>query len=112
MSVFTHRLNKGIANACLLRIDRKSNPLGNVATDEERFRILIDEGGSDSLSSEVMQHSSDVLIYAGSDFPRDCVGAQIHVDGGRDFRVDSYNVAKNQRTGKVEHIELKCSEQI
>lgn len=109
MSVFSNRLRTEPAKFIYVN---RMNPLGNTVGDSVDVDIIVVESGADSISSPVMQHGSDVLIYAEPDFPRNCVGGQIHTCSGRDFRVDGWSVGKNHRTGTVEHIELKCSEQI
>lgn len=114
MSVFTGGLKAGIVDALAYPVDRTS-PLGTVRGEGKACRVIIDEGGDDRIPAREMEHGSDVLIYAHPTSPlgqRDCVGWLIEILGGRTFRVESWNVGKNQRTGRVEHIELKVTEQL
>lgn len=113
MTAFTRRLSPGIMAATYTPIDRRG-ALGTVKSDPIPIMVIIDEGGKENWQSTEAQHASSVLIYAHPTAPidRDCVGGHITIRGGRTFRIDGYDVGKNQRLGIVEHIELTCSEQI
>lgn len=113
MTVFSRRLRAGVIDAVYIPVSRKS-PLGTVTDPPEPIKVIIDEGGSEDWQKTEAQHKSSVLIYCFPECPitRECVGGWIDICNGRKFRIDGYDVSKNQRTGIVEHIELTCSEQI
>jgi hypothetical protein len=115
MTVFTRRLQRGIIPATYIQVDRE-NPLGTVMGDAVDIKVIIDEGGSEDFNTNEYEHNSQVLIYVLPETPieRDCVGGWIDISdtAGKRFRIESYNVGKNQRTGLVEHIELVCTEQL
>jgi hypothetical protein len=113
MTVFNRRLGSGIVNAVFTEIDRTS-PLGTIKGESYNIRCIVDEGGSENWQSTQAEHNSSVLIYCYPEAPiyRDCVGGHIKIENGRNFRIDGWDVGKNQRLGIVEHIELTCSEQI
>lgn len=114
MSVFSHGLWGARVQGTYAPIDRRG-PLGMVPGDPVPVAFVIDEGGSENWQKTTAEHASDVLIYGDPESvlgSRNCVGGRI-TDGstGRVFRVEGFDVAKNQRTGKINHTELTVSEQ-
>lgn len=103
MDVFSGNLGP-IIDAVYVEQDRKS-PLGVVPGDEHDVRIIVDESYTNAWQSEMIEQTSDILVYAqlGSVLAsKTCVGGTIQYDDRR-LRIETFAVAKK-------HIELGCSE--
>lgn len=113
MSVFSGRLARGMEDAVFTPVDR-TGPMGTVKGTAVNVRVLIDEGGAEKWQSVAAEHASKVLIYVPPTppFSRDCVGGILTAAAtGRTFRIEGFDVGKNQRNGVIEHYELTVSEQ-
>lgn len=109
MDVFSGALKSGIVNATYFPVGRKT-PLGTVQGDHVGVEIIIDEGSSTNFANREQTTASDVLVYARPESVLgdiSCNGGRLDV-GNRSYRIESFDVAKNQRTGVVMHIELTC----
>lgn len=114
MSIFSRRLKAGMVQGTYTPVDRRG-PLGTQVGTPVAVSFLIDEGGSENWQKTEAEHASNVLIYAdpasviGS---RTCVGGRL-VDNstGRKFTIVGFDVAKNQHTGAVDHVELTAKEE-
>jgi len=110
VNVFSGNMSAKV-NATYVQQNRKG-ALGTIAGTEHAVTIFIDEGYRNNWQSEMVSQTSDVLIYA---MPtsvlsnKTCVGGLIKTPL-RNFRIESFYVAMNQRTGEVAHIELGCGE--
>lgn len=113
MSVFTRGLKAGQVEMTYAPIAR-TGALGTTTGESQTVTVLIDEGGSQNWQKTEAEHASNVLIYADPDGvlgQRSCVGGRLRDSStGREFRIEGYDVAKNQRTGRVEHVELTAGE--
>lgn len=112
MNVFSGNFGAKV-KAIYVEENRKS-PLGVVETGEEYpVTILIDESYTNAWGSEMITQTSDILVYGEADSilaNKKCEGGKLKI-GTRNLRIETWAESKNQRTGKVEHVELKCSEQ-
>lgn len=91
--------------------ENRKGPLGNIAGDEHDVTIIVTEAFTNAWQSEMVSQTSDVLVYGQADSvlaEPTCQGGKLKFEG-REFRIDSFAQAKNQRTGQVAHVELGCS---
>jgi hypothetical protein len=110
MNVFSGNL-KALVNATYVEQNRKGK-LGVIKGAEHRVQVFIDEGYRTNWQSTEQSQTYDVLIYAkptGVLKDKTCEGGLIKTST-RTFRIESFHPSMNQRTGKLDHIELGCGE--
>lgn len=111
MNVFSGNFG-AIVDAVFQEQDRKT-PLGAVDVgSEHNVKIIIDQSYTNNWQSNMISQTSDVLVYGQSDSvlaEKTCVGGTLKV-GTQTFRIETFAVATNQRTGAIAHVELGCSE--
>lgn len=106
MNVFSG--NFGATVNAVFQAENRKTPLGAVAVGNETdVTILVDESFTNNWQSNMNSQTSDILVYAqaGSVLAnKTCQGGIIKI-GSRSLRIETYAVARNQRTGDVAHIE-------
>lgn len=111
MNVFSG--NFGATVDAVFQEQNRKTPLGVVPVGSEHdVTILIDESFTNARQNPMISQTSDILVYAqaGSVLAdKTCEGGTLKI-GSRTLRIETYAVARNQRTGQVAHIELGCSE--
>lgn len=110
MNVFEGNFG-AIVEATYVEENRK-NPLGVVAGDAHNVNVIVDESYASNWQSDMVSQNWDIMIYGKANSVLNdstCVGGILKIDERR-LRIETYAVARNQRTGRVAHIELGCSE--
>lgn len=110
VNVFSGNLHAKI-KATYVQENRKGK-LGVIAGDEHPVTIIVTEAYTSAWQSPMVSQNSDILVYAqaGSVLAKKtCVGGTLKFHE-RILRIENFAVATNQRTGKIAHIELGCSE--
>ena len=110
MNVFSGNISAKL-KAVYKEANRKNN-LGVVAGAEHNVIIIISEAYTNAWQSEIVSQTSNILVYAQPNTvlaKKTCTGGTLKV-GDRTLRIESFAVARNQRTSEISHIELGCSE--
>lgn len=103
MSVF-EMFPSALVPATLYPVRRKASG-AEMSAGTDLF-VIFDEGSSVGLGGVEQEQSSNVLIYGRpQDFTHNVIGSIIEVQGKK-YRIASFNMAKNQHTGTLEHIEM------
>lgn len=114
LSVFNAFQNAIIYNEWQIGVCQHGTIVGNTFVKKADLDVILDEGSSSSINTDIEALKSDLLVYVKPEqLPttrtNKLVSSYMLYDSANDdyYQIIDAGVGKNQHTGEIEHLELR-----